>query len=67
MRVANCESSMDPELAPNSAGATGLFQFLPSTWDTTPYANRSIYSAKWNSLAAMWMWAHHRRNEWVCQ
>lgn len=46
----------------------GLFQFLyPSTWDTTPYARRDVWSAKWNSLAAMWMWANGRRGEWACQ
>jgi soluble lytic murein transglycosylase-like protein len=64
-RVANCESSFDPN---NSyAGHYGLFQFLPSTFATTPYRNRDIWSPKWNSLAAMWMWAHKRRSEWQCQ
>jgi hypothetical protein len=46
--------------------ATGLFQFLPSTFSSTPYARRSITSARYSSLAAGWM--HHvgRGIEWAC-
>jgi soluble lytic murein transglycosylase-like protein len=69
-RVADCESDFNPGLtnseAVGSEYATGLFQFLPSTWATTPYRNRNIFSAKWNSLAAMWMWSVGRRGEWAC-
>lgn len=65
MRVAECESGFDPN---NSyAGHYGLFQFLPSTFATTPYRNRDIWSPKWNSYAAMWMWSVGRRGEWACQ
>lgn len=66
LRVARCESKLDP-YARNKSGSTGLFQFLPSTWDTTPYRRRSIYSAKWQSLAAMWMFRQGRKREWVCR
>lgn len=74
LRVAKCESGLDPK----AAGLHhGLFQFLKSTWATTPYGPRSgdskaekkrrakrIHSAKYNSLAAMWMWANGRAGEW---
>lgn len=66
LRVARCESSLDPHN--EYLGHLGVFQFLyPGTWDTTPYAGKDVYSAKWNSLAAMWMWSHGRRSEWQCQ
>lgn len=68
LRVAYCESTWNP-YAFNGAHA-GLFQFrtaYPSTWATTPYARRSPYSAKWNALAAAWMWHVGRRAEWQCR
>ena len=66
LRKARCESGLNP-YARNPSGSSGLFQFLPSTWATTPYARRSIWSAKWNSLAAGWMHAAGRGGEWVCK
>lgn len=68
LRIPACESSWEPELAPNGAGATGLFQFLPSTWASTPYGNHSIYSAKWQSYAASWLYEKDGGgSEWVCE
>lgn len=68
--VASCESTDRPTVVnTREPGApTGLFQIkYPGTWDTTPYAKRSPYEAKWSSLAAMWMWKKGRKAEWVCQ
>lgn len=66
-RRALCESRMRPDAFNVSSGATGLFQFLvPSTWNRTPYAHRSPWSAKWNSLAAAWMEHMGRGGEWSC-
>ena len=68
LRVARCESSLDPYN--EYAGHRGLFQFnYPGTWNTTKYAKHDPYSAKWNSLAAAWMWSRKpsRRNEWACR
>jgi len=44
-RKARCESRMRP-WARNPSGASGLFQFLPSTWRSTPYRWRSVWSAE---------------------
>lgn len=63
--VSYCESRWDPA-AQNPSGAAGLFQFIPGTWASTPYAGYSVYSAKYASLAAAWMWRVGRRSEWVC-
>lgn len=64
--VSLCESGWE-RYAHNPSGAESWFQFLPSTWATTPYGGRDITSAKWQSLAAAWMWTQGRQNEWVCQ
>lgn len=60
-----CESRLDP--GASNGTHFGLFQFAPSTYASTPYARRgSIWSAKWNALAAAWMQRVGRGNEWVC-
>ena len=66
VRVARCESGLN-RLAGNPSGASGLFQFMPGTWRTTPFGGQSIWSAKWQSLAAAWMFRQGRSGEWVCQ
>jgi uncharacterized protein YraI len=67
LRVARCESVLDPKAVNSSSGASGLFQFMPGTWLTTPYANQDIFDPVANANAAGWMWSVGRRNEWVCQ
>ena len=42
----------------NPSGAAGLFQFMPGTWRSTPYASHSVYSAKWASFAGAWGRTH---------
>ncbi len=66
LRVARCESGLNPN-AVNPSGSYGLFQFIPSTWATTPYAQYDIYDAWASANAAGWMWSVGRRGEWVCQ
>lgn len=65
-RRAQCESG-GYRYAHNASGASGLFQFLRSTWDSTPFASLSIWSPYAQALAAGWMQAHGRGGEWVCQ
>ena len=68
LRKARCESKLDP-LA-SSGPHAGLFQFqISGTWQTTPYARRSPWRAKWNALAAAWMHSArvNRGNEWTCR
>lgn len=67
LRVAQCESVLDPNAVNPASGVSGLFQFMPSTWATTPYADQDIFDPVANSEAAAWMWANGRRNEWHCQ
>jgi hypothetical protein len=65
-RKARCESRFDPRAA-NPSGSKGLFQFLDSTWASTPYGRFSVWSPYANALAAGWMHAHGRGGEWSCR
>lgn len=67
LRVARCESVLDPKAVNPYSNASGLFQFLPGTWATTPYADQDIFDPVANANAAGWMWSVGRRNEWTCQ
>ena len=66
LRVAECESNFDP-YAVNPSGSYGLFQFIRSTWKSTPYGNKDIFDPEANANAAAWMWSEGRKSEWVCQ
>lgn len=63
---ARCESHLY-RYAHNPSGASGLFQFLPSTWGSTPFGRYSIFDPYANALGAGWMHAHGRGGEWVCR
>src|SRR5690348_12876660 len=65
--VAYCESRYHPNSVNSSSGASGLFQFLPSTWAFTPYAAYSPFDPKYNALAAAWLYQRDGPSQWVCQ
>lgn len=68
-RKADCETggTFSPRAYNASSSASGLLQFLPSTWQTTPYARFSVWSPYANALAAGWMHARGRGGEWECR
>lgn len=66
-RKARCESRLRPYAKNRSSTAAGLFQFLDSTWASTPFGRFSVYSPYANAMAAGWMHAHGRSGEWVCK
>jgi len=66
LRVATCESGLDPNNVTPPYDASGLFQFLPGTWASTPFAAQSVFDPVANANAAAWMWSVGRRGEWVC-
>ena len=67
LRKAGCESHFWPYARNRSSGASGLFQFLPSTWRSTPFGGFSIWDPFAQSLAAGWMHRMGRGNEWSCR
>lgn len=68
-RKAGCETggTYSPRSLNSSSSASGLFQFLPSTWRTTPYGRFDVFSPYANALAAGWMHANGRGGEWSCR
>jgi hypothetical protein len=67
LRVGRCESNLDPRAVNPDGPYFGLFQFLRSTWASTPFADRDIFDPVANAQAAAWMWQQGRRQEWACQ
>ena len=65
--VAWCESRYHPNSVNTSSGASGLFQFLPSTWAFTPQHASSPFDPVANSLAAAWLYNRDGPSQWVCQ
>lgn len=68
-RKARCETggTYSPRALNSRSHAAGLFQFLGSTWRSTPYGRFSVFSPYASALAAGWMHSAGRGSEWVCQ
>ena len=67
INVAYCESRYHPNSVNTDSGASGLFQFLPSTWSGTPWAKQSPFDPVANAQAAAWLYARYGPGRWVCQ
>ncbi len=67
LQVAACESGDNPNAVNPSSGAEGLFQFLPSTWRSSPYASSSPFDPVANAEAAAWLYRTSGPGAWVCQ
>ena len=66
MNVAYCESRYHPNSVNTDSGASGLFQFLPSTWSGTPWANQSPFDPVANAQAAAWLYKTYGPQRWSC-
>jgi hypothetical protein len=68
-RKAKCETggTFDPRAYNPGSGAKGLFQFIDSTWRSTPYRMFSVWSPFAAALAAGWMHQQGRGGEWACR
>jgi hypothetical protein len=66
VRVARCESVLNPCAVNDNGPYYGLYQFLKSTWRSTPFGDRDIFDPEAQALATGWMWQQGRKNEWVC-
>lgn len=67
LRVAFKESGFRPWVKGHHQG---LYQFDWATWHgdpgcLNPYRHRSVYSAKWASLGAMWYWSVGHTWRWT--
>jgi hypothetical protein len=66
--VAEEESNLDPLAENATTGAAGLFQFLPSTWETLSElagrAGASVFDARANAAVAAWTVAEYGWHPW---
>jgi hypothetical protein len=67
LRVAKCESGYNPNAVNRSSGASGLFQFLPSTWASMPQHNQSVFNPVANAQAAAVLYQRSGPNQWSCK
>ena len=67
IRKARCESNLNPDAKNRYSTASGVGQFLDSTWASTPFAQFSVFDPVANPMAMAWMHATGRGNEWVCR
>ncbi|MFI5273209.1 MAG: transglycosylase family protein [Ktedonobacterales bacterium] len=69
LAIAACESGYNPGAVNPSSDASGVFQFLPSTWATTSYAGYSPFNAWANVNAAHQVFVRdgYSWREWQCQ
>jgi hypothetical protein len=72
-----CESHGDPDAYNPYSGASGLFQFIPSTWASASasagYSGASAFDAEANTAAAAWLAGEYARlglyywQPWSCK
>jgi hypothetical protein len=67
LRIAKCESGYNPNAVNRSSGASGLFQFMPSTWAALPWAGQSVFNPVANAQAAAYYYQHSGAGPWQCK
>ncbi|MBJ7602233.1 MAG: transglycosylase SLT domain-containing protein [Candidatus Dormibacteraeota bacterium] len=71
LRVADCESHYNPNAVNSASGASGLFQFLPSSWASTPQGRQglSVFDPAANAQGAAWYYGATGRTggPWSCK
>jgi soluble lytic murein transglycosylase-like protein len=67
LRVAKCESGYNPNAVNRGSGASGLFQFMPSTWASMPQHNQSVFNPVANAQAAAVLYQRSGPNQWSCK
>lgn len=66
LRLAFCESTLNPLAVNASSGAAGLFQFMPTTWAGTPWHAQSPFDPAANAAAAAWLYQRYGAGQWSC-
>jgi hypothetical protein len=66
LRVANCESHYNPLAVNRSSGASGLFQFMPSTWNAN-FPGQNIWDPYAQAKGALVFYNAGRQSAWTCK
>ncbi|HEY4028293.1 MAG TPA: transglycosylase SLT domain-containing protein [Candidatus Dormibacteraeota bacterium] len=67
LRVGKCESNYNPYAVNRFSGASGLFQFLASTWASTPQHASSPFDPVANAQAAAYLYRTAGPSQWQCR
>lgn len=69
VRIARCESGFNPRAYNGRSGASGVMQFIPSTWRATPQgrAGMSPFDAEANVEAGAWLARTAGFGQWECR
>ncbi|MDQ2952939.1 MAG: G5 domain-containing protein [Chloroflexota bacterium] len=71
LRVSFCESRYNPNAYNASSGASGLFQFLATTWAPNSvragYAGTSVFDPVANANTAAYMFSIGQARQWQCK
>lgn len=71
LRVSYCESRYNPNAFNASSGASGLFQFLATTWAPNSaragYAGASVFDPVANANTAAYMFGIGQARQWACK
>ena len=77
MRVARCESGLNPLAKSKTSSASGVFQFIDSTFRSTLIRHRdhyrfpdhhvSVFDPYWNVRLATWKMSVDGYGAWVCK
>jgi hypothetical protein len=75
--IIQCESLGDPDAVNAFSGASGLFQFIPSTWAVASVSagvgDSSVFDPTANTTAAAWLFGYYEANgrdgwtPWACR
>jgi hypothetical protein len=66
LRVANCESHYNPLAVNRYSGASGLFQFMPSTWNAN-FPGQNIWDPMAQARGALVFYNAGRQSAWTCK
>jgi hypothetical protein len=66
LRVAYCESRYNPLAINRSSGASGLFQFMPSTWNAN-FPGQNIWDPYAQARGALVFYNAGRQSAWTCK
>ena len=66
LRVAYCESRYNPLAINRSSGASGLFQFMPSTWNSN-FPGQNIWDPYAQARGALVFYNAGRLSAWTCK
>jgi len=66
LRVANCESHYNPLAVNRSSGASGLFQFMPATWNAN-FPGQNIWDPYAQARGAVVFYNAGRQSAWTCK